>query len=256
MESLLHELDHLENDFDIVEYFQGLLIDFSTGRECNTEHYEPLREYFLSNPNTKDLVPRWIRVNRNLDQFWQFIKNKYGTYAERRQFIWSEFNPLLEYLEGKQRLPPEKSISQILKRFDHGGVHFAWQKALERKTHDPEGAITLARTILESVCKNILDDIGVEYNAETIKLSKLYKLTAKELNLAPENHSDEIFKQILGGCSGIVNGLGSLRNKLGDAHGQGARRVRPAPRHAELAVNLSGSMALFLVETYINHKEQ
>ena len=44
--------------------------------------------------------------------------------------------------------------------------------------------------------------------------------------------------------------LGTLRNRLGDAHGQGKKTVRPAARHAELAINLAGSVALFLVETW------
>ena len=74
-------------------------------------------------------------------------------------------------------------------------------------------------------------------------------MASKELNMAPEQHSEQIFKQILGGCSAIVNGLGSLRNKHGDAHGKSHISVKPSVRHAELAVNLSGSMALFLIET-------
>lgn len=48
----------------------------------------------------------------------------------------------------------------------------------------------------------------------------------------------------------IVNGLGSLRNKISDAHGQGRAPIRPAVRHAQLAVNLAGSVASFLVETW------
>ncbi|MEE5131143.1 abortive infection family protein [Pseudomonas alliivorans] len=34
-----------------------------------------------------------------------------------------------------------------------------------------------------------------------------------------------------------------------DSHGKGKAGVKAAPRHAELAVNLSGSMALFLLAT-------
>lgn len=49
---------------------------------------------------------------------------------------------------------------------------------------------------------------------------------------------------------GVVNRLGTLRNKLGDAHGKGKLPVRPAPRHAELAVNLFGSVELFLMATF------
>jgi hypothetical protein len=42
---------------------------------------------------------------------------------------------------------------------------------------------------------------------------------------------------------------GALRNKLDDTHGGGPKRARPAARHAEPAVNLTGSMATFLVAT-------
>ena len=47
----------------------------------------------------------------------------------------------------------------------------------------------------------------------------------------------------------MVEGLGTLRNKIGDAHGKGGKPVRPARRHARLAVNLAGAMATFMVET-------
>lgn len=72
------------------------------------------------------------------------------------------------------------------------------------------------------------------------------------MNLSASQHNEEVFKQILGGCSAIVSGLGTLRNRLGDAHGQGKMPVKPSARHAELAVNLSGSMALFLISTWRN----
>lgn len=58
------------------------------------------------------------------------------------------------------------------------------------------------------------------------------------VNLAPDDHAEQVFKQILSGCHSAVTGLGALRNKLGDAHSLGPVRARPLPRHAELAVNL------------------
>jgi len=100
-----------------------------------------------------------------------------------------------------------------------------------------------------------LEELKIEYDSKGIELHELYKKTATELNLTPEQHTEKIFRQILGGCSAIVNGLGTLRNKLGDAHGQGKKYIKPAPRHAELAVNLTGSMALFLIKTYENKIE-
>lgn len=245
-------IEDLETDFERAEYLQTMLVTRATGGDSDNSHYQNLRTYFLENPSVKNLVPRFVRTNRNLDQFWQYIKCQDGTYAGRRELIWGAFEELLNHLESKQSLPAEKTISEQLQKFDADGIHFAWSKALERKSSDPEGAITISRTILESVCKHILDAEEVEYNKSNIELSDLYKATAKELNLAPEQHTEQVFKQILGGCSGIINGLGSLRNKLGDAHGKGKAPVKPQERHAELAVNLAGTMALFLIQTYTN----
>jgi hypothetical protein len=40
-----------------------------------------------------------------------------------------------------------------------------------------------------------------------------------------------------------------MRNRLSDAHGRRRTAARPLERHANLAVNLAGAMATFLVET-------
>lgn len=249
------QMEHLENDFERAEYLQSMMIDEATGGSADVNDYQELRGYFLERHDTKALVPRFIRINRNLSQFWHFIKGKYPTYAARRTFIWAEFAPLLDYLESGEGIPADESISEALKRFDEQNVHIVWSRALDRRNSDPEGAITTARTLLETVCKHILDEKGIAYNDRKIELHKLYRLVSSELNLSPSQHTEDIFKQILGGCSAIVNGLGTLRNRLGDAHGKGKMPTRPAPRHAELAVNLSGSLALFLVETWEARKE-
>jgi hypothetical protein len=103
--------------------------------------------------------------------------------------------------------------------------------------------------LLETVCKHILDDARVPYPND-VDLPKLWDLAAEQLNLAPRQHEEKGFKSILGNCQAVVNLLGAIRNRIGDAHGQGRRPAKPKPRHAELAVNLSGTMAAFLVSTW------
>lgn len=249
-------IDDLDSDFERAQYLQNMLISEATGGSAEDRDYQLLRRHFVDQSETKDLLPAFVRTNRDLAQFWQFIKYKFKHYAERRDFIYTEFVPLLDYLEGKTSAPADTAISDGLKSFDEDSVHSVWSRALERRKSDPEGAITAARTLLETVCKHILDNRSVEYDRKKIELHELYKLTASELNLSPTQHTQDIFKQILGGCSAVVNGLGTLRNRLGDAHGQGRMPVRPAPRHAELAVNLAGSLALFLVATYEAQKNE
>lgn len=156
---------------------------------------------------------------------------------------------------GGAPTPADCTASALLTVVDASTVREAWQKALDRRMSDPPGAITAARTLLETVCKHILDEGRVEYDEGT-DLPKLYGLVSQLLNLAPSQHTEQVFKQILGGCVSVLQGLGTLRNRLSDAHGVGKSASRPAPRHAELAVNLAGSMAAFLVATWEARQER
>lgn len=232
------------NEYQLVEYFQDGVIARATGSDFDNQLYIEVRKKLLENKNSDKLLPEWIKTKRTIDQFWTFIKGRYSTYQERRDFLWSEFSPLLNYLEKKTISPLEESIV-----FDEAHIHNQWQKALDRKQTEPEGAITLARTLIESILKHILDEQNIEYN-DAAELPELYKEVGKSLNLAPENHQEQIFKQILGGSSSIVSGLGALRNKLGDAHGKSKKSIKPSERHSELAVNLAGTMAIFLFKTF------
>lgn len=82
-------------------------------------------------------------------------------------------------------------------------------------------------------------------------LSRLYKAAAAAMEIAPDQHSEQVIKQILSGVTTVVTGLGALRNSLSDAHGRGQGAVRPAPRHAKLAVNAGFAIAGFLIDTHV-----
>jgi hypothetical protein len=151
--------------------------------------------------------------------------------------------------ESQDRAPGVVPITEALEGSDPDHVHAAWQKALDRRVSDPEGAITVARVLLETVCMHILDEAAVSY-PDDADLPKLWALAAEQLNLAPHQHQEGVFKAILGNCQSVVNYLGTIRNKIGDAHGQGRRPVKPKAPHAELGVNLADTMAAFLVSTW------
>jgi len=237
-----------------VELLLSRLIRFSTGGGWNEDPtYKELRSELMANPRIKSQLPRFISKCRDMGAFWSFIKGEFSTYADRRQYLRDEFEPLLQMLETETAVPSDENISGAIAVLDSEHIAHAWRKALDRRSSDAEGAITAARTLLESVCKHILDACGIAYS-DTDDLPKLYGTTAEHLNLAPNQHTERIFKQILGSCQSVVEGLGALRNRLSDAHGKGKLAVRPAPRHAELAVNLAGSMATFLVSTWLAKK--
>jgi hypothetical protein len=227
-----------------------MLIDRATYNEdTNDQDYKYLRRYFLDDPDTKELLPDFVRTKRNLSHFWSFISNKFGRYKPRRRFIWDEFSPLLDYLEQGDDSPHSDNIASALNVLSSEYVNKKWKKAIERVRNDPEGAITLSRTLLESVLKHLSEEMDIEYG-DNPSINQLYKPVSDELNLSPEQHSEEVFKKILGSCSGVAGGLGELRNELSDAHGKGSKSYSPEPRHAELAINVAGSMCMFLVKTY------
>jgi len=240
-----------------VESLQNVLVARATGVGApgDNAQYLQLRQALLANEELAQLLPSFVRTSRTLDQFWPFIQAKFAKYAERREFIWKEFRLVLDHLEGVGAAPSDAGVTLALTKFDSAHIQTAWHKALERRTNDPEGAITSARTLLESVCKHILDASGTHYE-DSADMNKLYRQTADRLNIAPTQHTEPIFKQILGGCTAVVEGLGALRNRLSDAHGKGRAAVKPAPRHAELAVNLAGALAMYLLATWDARSEQ
>ncbi len=233
------------SDLELINHFIGGCKNIATG--INYQYYNFMRNKILNNKNISNTkkLPSFISTCLDNNALDNFMKDKFPrNYKGRREYIDESFLPLLNFLNLQNHSPIEESII-----FDESHIHSQWQKAVARKDKDPDGAITAARTLIESVLKYILDKQNIEYG-NNIELSELYKKVAKELNMAPEQHQEQIFKQILGGANGIISGLGALRNKLGDAHGTTLKTIKPLSRHSELAVNLAGSMSIFIYRTF------
>lgn len=243
----------LDDDLSAVEradMMRNLLVKRATGSNDEDPDYGELRSWFVDDPDLKPLLPSFVRTCRDLTSFWGYIKEASPTYAGRRKIINWAFTPLFDRLESLGGEPIDELAAGAFASVDE--VRSLWRKAIDRRVEDPEGAITLARTLLETVIKHVLDECDEEYD-DRMKLPRLYRMAAEALNLAPDQHTEEPLRAILGGAMTVVNGLGTLRNRLSDAHGRGGRRlpVRPSSRHANLAVNTAGAMALFLVETLV-----
>lgn len=180
-----------------VETFQNLLISYATGGQVTDNEFKLLRSELLDDLTLKDRLPRFVRTCRDLKQFWGFIKQTSPGYQGRRKYLWDEFRPLLEELEVKTGSPADKRVGQAIQEFNSDAVHESWRDALVRRIDDPDGAITSARTLLESVCKHILDKAEVSYE-DKFDLPKLYKLTAEALSLAPSQQTEAVLRQVTG----------------------------------------------------------
>ena len=93
------------SDEDAIERLQSVLLqacegnkDLSLGRE-----YKALRRTLLSREDLADVVPSFIRSQRDLAYFWSFIKAHDPQWEPRRQFIRETFTPLFDRVEGRTK---------------------------------------------------------------------------------------------------------------------------------------------------------
>jgi hypothetical protein len=213
--------------------------------------YKLARRKLMEDSASKRRLPEFVRFSNDaasVRSALSSVASGTGSWAMRRRHVIDAFIPLLTFLESGGGTA-DATITDGLDVYDAPAVQAFWAKALDRRTTDPDGAVTAASTLLEEVCKHIIEDSGAKWETNW-NVPKLYSEAAKVLKLAPSQHQEEVFKTILGNCQSVVQSIGSLRNKGGDAHAGGRSRVPFKPRHAALTVNLAGSMALFLIETW------
>ena len=115
----------------------------------------------------------------------------------------------------------------------------------------PDFAFDLSKTLIESVCKTVLADIGQSADRNW-NLPKLLKETTSRLNLLPRNHPDpakarDSVETTLRGMRQTVQGLCEFRNSYGMAsHGRDAFSARLGLRQATLAAQAADTIVSFL----------
>lgn len=60
---------------------------------------------------------------------------------------------------------------------------------------------------------SVASEAAVKPWQEADDLPVLYRKLSEVLKLAPDDHTEQVFKQILGSCQSVVESLGALRNK-------------------------------------------
>lgn len=85
---------------DLVEELKLGLSSRATGGDMDLERYKELRKTLLGVSTIQSVIPRFLRVCRTPDDFWNWIKAEYSSYAERRQFLNNIFHPIFDKIEG------------------------------------------------------------------------------------------------------------------------------------------------------------
>lgn len=115
----------------------------------------------------------------------------------------------------------------------------------------PDFAFDLSKTLVESVCKTVLTDIGQPADPRW-DASRLLKETTNRLALLPRNHPDpakarESVEKTIRGLLQTIQGLCELRNSYGMAsHGRDGFAARLDLRQAMLAAQAADTIVSFL----------
>jgi hypothetical protein len=125
------------------------------------------------------------------------------------------------------------------------------QEAIEK---DPDLAIGTAKELLETLCKTILTERGIEF-AKSEDFPTLVRLTIKNLNIVPEevaalSQAEKTITVLLNNLGSIGNQLAEMRNQFGTGHGKSPDYVGLQRRHAKLAIGAAATLAVFLYECH------
>lgn len=119
---------------------------------------------------------------------------------------------------------------------------------------DLDGAVTVARTLLEAILSELETRLAGGKGNHKGDLPKQFKQVTKLLRMDDQRPDlDERFKDVIRGLVMVANGLAPLRNKMSDGH---ARERKPALHHARLVVNAAKTVSAFLVESYVYQLER
>ena len=129
-----------------------------------------------------------------------------------------------------------------------------WTEALHRlSADDTDAAVTTAGALLKAICKMALRETNTPY-FEDADLPKLYGLVSVAVGLSAGPQTTETVKSMFGATASLVRSVAELSNQVGSAQeGVEGRLSLPYPQ-AELAVNVAGALAQFLmtvIENYI-----
>lgn len=193
---------------------------------------------------------------------------EYLALADKGRAVVERLNEALEadglavtIVNGKAQLVQRQQSGVVVSAFtaktavlDFDTVQRDIARALTSANDDPEDAATAASSLLESVCRSILVELGLPLPAKK-DIDGLLRAVQEPLGLSP-GRSDlpaEIegdIRQILSGFTSAVKGVGALRTHAGDAHGRERGYRRIDARIARLSINASATLALFLIETW------
>lgn len=204
-------------------------------------HYESEMEYEYNKDYEDDF--NWSGISR---------------YDERFEKIYLKCKTIVDRLEGST-VAIAKTAEDLKVKFSSEYLSRQIDLMMQMQVSDPTNAIGMAKELIESCCKTILDEKGISYTKDD-DVPQLASKAMDSLNLLPANvqptdRGADAIKAVLGNLRAIPTKLAEIRNPFGSGHGKSASYQGLEIRHAKLAVGSSITFVDFIWNTYEANKQ-
>jgi hypothetical protein len=211
-------------------------------------------------------VDKLLRVYENILIVCRNRLNNPSSYPIDAKLLKTSFDNLLAWLskdgysftDGKliatNRAVTLRHLRATAAGFDAQYFAAQVQRLEAAVTDDPDLAIGQAKELVETCCKTILHDLGIN-DADKLDVQPLVRRVMEELKLVPDGVSDaakgaKSVKAVLGNLATVAQGLAELRNLYGTGHGKHGKAKGLSLRHSRLAVGAATTLVTFLFETH------
>lgn len=188
------------------------------------------------------------------DLYWG---SSISRYDERYARIYQKCKAIMDKLEGITSTIV-RTANDLKDKFSSEYMTRQIELMVSMQSTNPTNAIGMAKELIESCCKTILDDLGIAWSKND-DVPQLTSKTMDALNLLPANIQEtdqgaDAIKAVLGNLRAIPSKLAEIRNPFGSGHGKSASFQGLEERHAKLAVGSSITFVDFIWSTYDNQQ--
>ena len=215
---------------------------------------------FNSYKNVKNYIKKWHQCNGS-NNFYDFEEN-FRIYENDSKINLNEtlHNMNSEIIvkiaidlgiETPDFIPAVPVIKNVLKN-GYANAFNSFQQALKQVEDNPDMAVGLANSTLESIIKHILenDNISTELNSKDT-LNNLIKSVLKEFTLSSNESIPNEIEHIGRGLLNVSKNIEQLRSEKTAFHGKTAKDyIIKEPLYACFIVNAVTTVGLFLISFY------
>lgn len=243
----------------LVEMLNKFGIDASYGSSSRWMYVEALLEHCIENNRVSDMLAYFFNLARFQKEFSSLtpeeIKRRHaaiveGAIAAVNSILFFGGHELRcfgnNYVITSVDDVPAMSIPSI-NTIDRSYIKDMANRAQEDiELGNFDSALTKARTLLEEVFCWAIERKG-EQPSSSGDVGKMFSQVKCLYNIHADKTMDRRICDLVNGLNKIVDSIGQMRNKQGDAHGVGASRVNIEDYHARLAVNAAANVADFVL---------